>query len=354
MGGAREETQALNRLTVQTVGDLLGLKLPVRGMARCPFAGHDDSKPSFEVRSDGRRWICYGCDRRGGAIDLVMAVLGLEFLEAKRWLAESSHVSVDRRRPTAIRRRSESGPIPHPEPSEAPEAPPDQELYGALLARAPLLANGRAYLRSRRLEDTTIAVFGIGQMPDWKIIRELIRLYGFARVTAAGLLTQKSTSKQYHPIFPCGSLLFPYLEAGSVTYLQARLISDDPQVSRWRNLNYRRRRIYNVDVLARADVRRVAICEGAIDVLSAHQLGLQAIGLIGVSARLSNDQFVLLRGKQVSLLLDWDEAGEERARTMLKELGRYGVAATRKDRPLPGTNDVNDYLREVGEQYECV
>lgn len=88
--GTREDTQVLNGLTVQAVGNLLGIKLPANGMARCPLPGHDDDTPSFEVRRQGRRWVCYGCDKAGGAIDLVMAYYGKPFLEAKSWLAEKS------------------------------------------------------------------------------------------------------------------------------------------------------------------------------------------------------------------------------------------------------------------------
>lgn len=345
--GAKDEIRALNSLTVNTVGNLLGLKLPSKGMARCPFPSHNDGKPSFEVRGGGRRWICYSCDRRGGAIDLVMEVRGHSFPEAKRWLAEKSGFGVDGRNPRSYAFQKRMANIPAPTACDAAETPPDHALYAAFLAHAPLAASGQNYLQQRGLNDATITRFGIGQMPSIEALRALIRLFGFARVEAAGVLTQKSTPDRFWPIFPQGSLLFPYFEAEAITYLQARLISDQADGSRWRNLNHRRRRLYNSNVLARPDVRRVAICEGAIDVLSAAQLGREAIGLIGVSARLSDAELTALRGRQVDLLLDWDTAGDKRAVTLLRELNRFGIAATRKARPSPSANDVNDYLREV-------
>lgn len=345
--GAKEETQALNSLTVKTVGNLLGLKLPSKGMARCPIPSHDDCKPSFEVRGGGSRWICYSCDRRGGAIDLVMEVRSLSFPDAKRWLAETSGFGVEgsNSRSSVFQKRAAT--IPASTASEAVETPPDHALYAAFLVHAPLAASGQQYLQRRGLNHATIARFGIGQTPGVEAIRALIDLFGFARVEAAGVLTQKSTPHRFWPIFPQGSLLFPYIEAEAITYLQARLISDQMDGSRWRNLNHRRRRLYNADVLARSDIRRISICEGAIDVLSAAQLGREAIGLIGVSARLSDAEIATLRGRQVDLLLDWDTAGNKRAVTLLRELRRFGIAATRKACPSPGANDVNDYLREV-------
>ncbi len=345
--GLKEETQALNSLTVKSVGNLLGFRLPAKGMARCPLPSHEDVNPSFEVRGGGSRWICYGCDRRGGAIDLVMEVRGLSFPDAKRWLSQTINFGdrgINSQR-FVFRRRKAT--IPASLASEEIETAPDHEVYATFLSHAPLEVSGRQYLQQRGLNDETIARFGIGQTPGVEAIRTLIDRFGFARVEAAGLLTQKSTPHRFWPIFPRESLLFPYFEAEAIAYLQARLISDQAEGSRWRNLNHRRRRLYNADVLACLNIRRVSICEGAIDVLSATQLGRDAVGLIGVSGRLSVAELTALRGRQVDLLLDWDTAGEKRATTLLRELRRFGIAATRKARPSPSANDVNDYLREV-------
>jgi DNA primase len=348
--GVREETQALNAMTVHAVGQMLGLKLPLSGMARCPLPSHNDTTPSFEVRHSGRRWICYRCDQKGGAIDLVIAVRGLSFVDAKRWLADACGSTTQINRPgRAVYGATRVTAAP---PStvlsssiEAPEPPADHELYAALLERAPLTNDGRDYLFSRGISDATILRFALGQMPNIAETADLIRHFGFARVEAGGLLIRKSTIDHYWPIFPAGSLLFPYFEAGKIVYFQARLIQDNVKGQRWRNLNHRSRRLYNVDVLTQPSVMRVAICEGAMDVISASQLGCEAIGLIGVSARLTSEEVMALRGKQVDLLLDWDEAGDKRAITLRKELARFGVAATRRTAPRCGAKDVNDYLR---------
>ena len=129
--------------------------------------------------------------------------------------------------------------------------------------------------------------------------------------------------------------------------MQARSFKQTNKASRWRNLNYRKRRIYNSDIISNANIRTISICEGVIDALSAIQLGQEAIGLIGVSAELSEDQLANLRGKQVNLLLDWDPPGEKRSRSILKELQRFGIAATRKASPSATANDINDYLQEI-------
>lgn len=346
--GMREDTQALNALVVQEVGNLLGIRLPAKGMARCPLPGHDDDTPSFEVRNQGRHWRCYGCDKNGGAIDLVMAYQGMSFIAAKRWLAEKSGMGSSRWTvmPSASgRHRRLLTPRPM-EPVTTPEAAPDHIMYNELCARAPLEQSGADYLRGRGLSTAILDRFAIGQMPSLFVIKELVAKFGFERVEACGLLTKRSTPDKYWPIFPQGSLLFPYFEASQIVYLQARTLDIDEKGNRWRNLNHRGRRLYNADVLNDPKVRRVAICEGTIDVLSATQLGCEAVGLIGISAKLSDVEIMSLRGRQVDILLDWDEPGEKRASTLRRELTRFGVAATRKSAPRNGLTDVNDYLRD--------
>ena len=92
--GPKETTAALNNLTVQVVGRLLGLELPLTGSICCPFADHNDSKPSFAVLGGGRRWICCSCGRQGGAIDLVKELRNLPFIEAKLWLSDITGIGV--------------------------------------------------------------------------------------------------------------------------------------------------------------------------------------------------------------------------------------------------------------------
>lgn len=347
--GAREDTEELNGLMVQAVGALLGIRMPASGMTHCPFDGHEDGTPSFEIRKGGLRWNCYGCNERGGSIDLVKRLRGLSFLEAKRWLAEKSGLGTPRWRQSScsVARPPSGLAVAHnPNPPDAVETPPDHAVYASFLARSPLRVSGQHYLRQRGISDTIVTRFAIGQTQNLTSIGELVAEFGFARVQAAGLLSKRSTENRYWPIFPADALLFPYLEAGHIAYFQARVLDEAVKESRWRNLNHRRRRLYNIDVLADASIKRVAICEGAMDVLSATQLGCEAVGLIGITAGLSDREVVALRGRQVDLLLDWDVPGERRAAMLRRELARFGVASTRKSAPRSGAKDVNDYLLE--------
>ena len=344
----RDQTKALNQTTIQAVGGLLGLKLPLSGMANCPFPDHDDGTPSFEVKKSGNRWRCYGCNRTGGAIDFIKIYRGTGFADAKRWLADATGMML-KTTPFLTARHSRITPntIPPPDATrDLPEPPPDYEVYEALLRRSPLESSGQDYLLERGLSEQTISKYRIGQISDYSVtLRFLLKTFGYQRVERAGLLTKQSTAQNMTFIFPAGSLLFPFIEKHHTAYLQVRLISNSGSRKKWRNLNHRRHRVYNVDALNCSKNTRFAICEGAIDTLSAIELGYSAIGLLGVSARLEKKHIDFLRGKKVDVLFDWDLPGETRAKQLQEQLRRFGIASTRKHRPSCGVKDLNDYLR---------
>lgn len=347
--GMREDTHALNNISIKVVGELLGVNLPVNGSTHCPFHDHDDNNPSFSITQDGRRWKCYGCDRHGGAIDLVKEYQGTSFRDAKTWLARASNLSGStnrsRRSPASSQKYSSLKQNTQTK-KMVKETKPDHELYAALLSRSPIQQSGMDYLIGRGLKPAIIERFAIGQMPNESVFRDMVKNFEYTRIEDSGLLTKQSKPSNYHPIFPVDALLFPYFEAELPSYLQARIIEECTKSNRWRNLNKRRGRTYNTDILKVTNIERVAICEGAMDVLSATQLGCEAIGLIGTSARLSDEEMTKLRDKQVDLYLDWDDSGEACAAKLTKDLIRFGVAATRKSAPPNGAKDINEYLQQ--------
>ena len=345
----KEATSTLNDIPIHTVATWLGLQLPLRGTVRCPFDDHDDNKPSFEVKTPGNRWRCYGCNRRGGSIDFVKTYKALSFLEAKRWLA--SHAGISSFASLRPRTNTPRKPIKPYKTDHRPEIPPDHDVYEHLLQLAVLQPSGRQYLTGRCISSTTIARFGIGQLTDPNtLLKPLINTYGFARLNDAGLLTKYSTLRHARFLFPAGSLLFPFFEHGRVVYLQARVIERSDSVGKWRNLNRRTPRIYNADALIDYSPSTLDICEGVIDTLSAIELGRKAIGLMGIGFTLSTQHLIRLRGRQVNILLDWDRQGDTASAELKRKLRRFGIASTRKNRPSPGAHDLNEYLVESNKQ----
>jgi len=79
----RIDLQKLRDLPIEEVAGRLGLQV-THHKALCPF--HNDRHPSLSFSTRHNRFRCFVCDARGGTIDLVMKVMGKDFLEACKWL----------------------------------------------------------------------------------------------------------------------------------------------------------------------------------------------------------------------------------------------------------------------------
>ena len=83
------ELQKLRDLPIEGVAERLGLQVS-RHKCLCPF--HDDHHASLSFKNG--KWKCWSCGESGDTISLVMKVLGKDFKEATRWLADENCVIV--------------------------------------------------------------------------------------------------------------------------------------------------------------------------------------------------------------------------------------------------------------------
>ncbi|MBY5971439.1 toprim domain-containing protein [Ferrimonas balearica] len=348
----KEETKLLNNTPIHRVAAHLGYKLPNIGSASCPFPDHPDRSPSFQIFKPGTRWQCFGCNRSGGSIDLVKEMLALSFLEAKKWLAEHEGISI-----SSAKRRSLVGPsskrtppkvrkTPQPQDNQL-ESDADSDLYESYLSISPIQESGVQYLAGRAIDREYINRFMIHQAPKNSAMIELAEVYGFDRLEKSGLLTVKSTPSDIRGVFSPGSLIFPFMEKGKIVYLQSRKIKNEADGIRWWNLRSRRKKIYNVDVLSSPSAKKIAICEGILDAISATYFDYDAIALMGVSSEIPEEMVKTMRNRRVDILLDWDDAGEKRVKSLKKRLATYGVSAARLSRPASEIKDVNEYLVSI-------
>ena len=86
------ELQKLRDLPIEGVAERLGLQV-VRHKCLCPF--HDDHHASMSFKVSKNTFRCFVCGASGGPIDLVMKYLNKSFLEACRWLADGSWLTVN-------------------------------------------------------------------------------------------------------------------------------------------------------------------------------------------------------------------------------------------------------------------
>lgn len=157
----RLELQKLRDLPIEGVAERLGLHV-VRGhRSLCPF--HDDRHPSLSYHLGRNTFRCFVCGAKGGTIDLVMRLHGMDFREACRWLARehnvllSSPCSPSGGGRMAADGRLSGGWMAENSASEKPCAPLfDPRRYGRFFERPWLNEDARRFLYDERRIDPRV------------------------------------------------------------------------------------------------------------------------------------------------------------------------------------------------------
>lgn len=89
---SKYDIQKLQDLSIESVAKALGLTVS-HHKSLCPF--HQDSHPSLTFSVRKNRYRCFVCNAHGGVIDLVMHYEHKSFLEACKWLSDSSGSIID-------------------------------------------------------------------------------------------------------------------------------------------------------------------------------------------------------------------------------------------------------------------
>ena len=91
------DIEKLRSLPCEGVAQRLGLTVK-HHKALCPF--HDDHTPSLTFKKN--KFRCWSCGASGDSISLVEEMLGKDFLDACRWLADEHNVIIDEWKPPTV------------------------------------------------------------------------------------------------------------------------------------------------------------------------------------------------------------------------------------------------------------
>lgn len=92
------EIEKLRSLPCEGVAQRLGLTVK-RHKTLCPF--HNDHTPSLTFKKN--KFKCWSCGESGDSISLVEKVLGKNFLDACRWLADENNIILTEYRPEEVK-----------------------------------------------------------------------------------------------------------------------------------------------------------------------------------------------------------------------------------------------------------
>lgn len=282
----------------------------------CPYPDHSEKTPSFSVTPDRGFYYCFGCQRGGDAIKLVMDLKSLSFSEAVSYLAERSGVELE----------FEGSPA---DARAARERNQHRRMVHKALAAATiyyhkyLLRSGstearqaRQYLESRSLKNSTIEEFRLGFAPPRGSsgFLEAVRRLDLDRkvLDAAGLLSARGGERF------AGRITFPISDRrGRIVGFGARAMGDDhPKYlnSPETEIFAKRDLLYGFPQVTEAirKERSALVVEGYTDVLMLYQSGIKnAVATLGTATTPGHLRSLSDYADQVHLLFDPDAAGEK-------------------------------------------
>lgn len=313
---------------LKEVAENCGLKLKKAGAvlyrACCPF--HDEKDGSFFVNTKTNRWHCYGCDRSGNAIDLLMEKRGLSFPEAVKLLAGEHGIIIEERQPTKEEeQREKERRIQLTIYEEA------TKFYQQRLKDTPeALKYALGRFNEQAIED-----FRIGYAP-----REPGELYHHLRQKGFHIETLEKCDlfreRKDHTIYDFfrDRLMFPIVNAkGDVLAFSGRALHPSDGTPKYINcsdsVTYRKGTVlfgmnFAFPHIKKADMS--VLVEGNADTVKMHQLDVCNV-VAPCGTALTDEQIRQLgkASKNITLMLDGDDAGKMATEKNGKRLVESGM-----------------------------
>lgn len=273
----------------------------------CPF--HQGKDPNFSVSPRGG-YVCFVCHEKGDVFTFVQKRLGLDFVEAVKYVGAKSGIEVK------DVSRERQGPDPREKFWEINAAA--AEYFRTTLWESDLGIPAREYLAKRELDRETSDRFGLGFAPkDPMLMRAHLDTLGFdeARQLESGLLHRREGEEGLRPRFR-NRLMFPiYDPQGRVIAFGGRVIGQgEPKYlnSAESPVFVKGTTLYGMNWAKNAIRRdeRALLVEGYFDAIRLVVAGIESV-VAPLGTALTEPQSELIRKytSTVFLLYDSDQAG---------------------------------------------
>ena len=333
------------------VGQTVRLKAAGAGRHKglCPF--HDEKTPSFHVDETKGLYHCFGCKASGTAVNFVMQIENLPFMDAVRKVAAQAGMEVPRTggRPNPARERRRR------QAREALEAA--QGIFEAELL-APGGSTARKYLASRGIRGVEAKAFRLGYAPrHGSGLVKRLRAAGISPEAQidAGLLVRDDQNRSY-PFFR-DRVMFPIADRlGEIVAFGARALDPKAQAkylnSRETLVFEKGRTLYNLHQ-ARQAVRAAGalyVVEGYMDVIALSTQGFKAaVAPLGTALTSEQIRVAWQLHDEPVLCMDGDDAGRAAAvRAMENVLPMLGPGRSLRFAFLPAGEDPDSLVRDRG------
>ena len=308
----------------------------------CPF--HSEKTASFSVSPDRQMYYCFGCHKGGGAINFVMELEGLGFVDAIDLLAKRAGLQMPEQAAGdgSTRKKRE----------RLLELNKEAARWFHMKLSEPESVDALEYFRRRGLSKKTVTQFGLGYAPEgWdNLIRAMAdKGYDKAELMEAGLAVKNSNGRIYDRFRH--RVMFPIIDVrGSVIGFGGRVLDD----SKPKYLNSpdtvvfnKSRNLFALNLAKKSKLGRIILTEGYMDTIALHQAGFDcAVASLGTS--LTEDHVKLLSNytKEIVISYDGDQAGINAAQRAISLLEKTGIKV--RVLKMTGAKDPDEFIKKFG------
>lgn len=299
---------------VEVVSDFVTLKR--RGanwVGLCPF--HNDRSPSFYVSKTKGLCKCFSCGEGGSAVNFLMKLEQLTYVEALKWLAKKYNIEVDERELTPEEERAETA-----RESMLAINSFAMRFFEDTLKTTPEGQDiGLTYFRYRGISDAMIERFHLGFAPESRdaLFKKAIeRGYSEEYLTATGLCYRTDDGRVIDRFR--GRVIYPVLSlSGKVVAFGGRTLKKEKTIAKYVNspesdIYSKRRELYGIFQSKQAIAKegKCIIVEGYMDVISMHQAGVEnVVASSGTALTVEQVRMIKRFTRNVTLIYDADAAG---------------------------------------------
>ena len=345
-------------LAATDIVDLIGSYVPLKRAgtqfkANCPF--HSEKTPSFSVNPARQTFKCFGCGKGGDVVSFVREYENLPFMEAVRKLAARANIALEAEvfDPQADQARRLRGRLLDLHREAA-------AFMHERLLKDPAAGHARDYLKGRGFGRDMAANWTVGWMPDQpKGFLDFAREKKFSgrELVASGLAILRNADDANSGLYVRfrDRLMFPIRnEMGDVIGFSGRQLRADSNSGKYINspetLIFKKSNVlFALDRAKKSILREKAalLCEGQIDVISCHELGIDhAIAAQGTAFTQQHAHLLRRYTSSVLLCYDADKAGIEATERAYRELVTEGLSVRVVE--MPAGDDPDTFLKAHG------
>jgi DNA primase len=339
------------RLSIEDViGEYVQLKRSGRNFkGLSPFSA--EKTASFMVSPEKQIWHDFSSGKGGNIFSFIMEVEGIDFKDALELLARKTGIDLSQYNSSSFGRNTKL----------------KERMYEALELAAKFYQvqfskNQKALdyvIKQRKFKKAAVLDFRLGYSPNTgNALLKYLTKKGLTdkELQQAGLVTR--SYRQPNDMFR-GRLMIPLSDGqGRVIGFTARLLDDIPDAPKYINtpqtlLYDKSRHIYGLH-LAKEAIRKcgyAVICEGNLDVIASHQIGVNQVTATAGTA-VTEEHLKILRNltNDIRFAFDMDKAGQAATERAIPIASKVGVNLSVID--IKDAKDPDELIRSKPDQWK--